>query len=146
MLGVLYAPTFKDAVAGLNAQRVFARVSSTVSAAANIVTDSAIVPPDQAWMILGASVEASPGAAQTLIGGNLLVRLNAGGPAQFQAEFNAPFAAAVALRQFMGWGGELWMFPGEQLTFDVYFNAGVANNTYLASWWGISIPRANLRA
>jgi hypothetical protein len=147
LIDVLYLPTGKDVAQGLFVGRYIERISQSVAAAV-IQTNLAPCPADQMRLIYGIGLELLPGAAQTFLGANIIIRDIAGGIgiAQPGAVLQSSPAAAAATRCFASWSGQFLQFANEQITVEAYFNAGVAANSVAFGIAGLYMPRGNVRS
>jgi hypothetical protein len=143
----LFFPNAKDLSAGLFQQRHLERVGSSL-AAALVQTIFSVTPVDTVRLVTGIGAELTPGAAQTFLGCNIVVRDGPGGAqiAQPGALITAAPAAAAGVRNFASWSGEVWLFPGEVLMCECYFSAGGVANGVAIGYHAIEFPRGNIRA
>ena len=141
----LYQPTEKDYLSGTIQRRFVEQINIAGAAAATLSGLGAIVPLNTICIVRMISCTSLPGAAQFSLG--VLARvIDAGSPTNNPTTVYVPTPQEpVALRAFMAQECELVLFPGEQLSYQVFFNAGVAVNVAEVAAHGYYLPRANIQ-
>jgi hypothetical protein len=141
----LYVPTLKDQVQGLTIVRALQNDPIGTTLAATVVLDNLpATPNDTARLIEGVTVQATPGAAQSVVAlvANLIRNGVFSGRLQKQPEF-AIGAAVQYSYTFLDVG---WiLLPGDVIQLGAQFSAGAAANLVFGCAWGVDIPRANIQ-
>jgi len=140
-----YRPTERDLEAiGAAPTRLLLLLQQS-AASATLSQFSSAVPGDEVWLIKHTSIRFTPGAAQTLTLGAIVVRDTSGNVIGRVHEIAPPQASAVAAAASVDSKmiGDVMVFPGDAIEAAATFNAGAAANSMFCAVWGIRLPRGN---